>query len=118
MIEFLIERFSQIGQIPLCNGIAERAPHIMGYCFPLCYRCTFIVIFFIITLWFLYRKGIELPIWLLVFCLFPMIIDGGLQTFLGIMSDNLRRAMTGSLFGFGLAGLITWLYMYIDERTF
>ncbi len=47
----------------------------------------------------------------------PMIVDGGLQTFFGIMSNNWRRAITGGIFGFGLAGMIALLYMYLDERT-
>lgn len=47
----------------------------------------------------------------------PMIVDGGLQTFFGIMSNNWRRAITGGIFDFGLAGMIALLYMYLDERT-
>ena len=117
IITFLIERFSQIGKIPMCNGIANRAPHIMGFCFPLCYRCTFIVIVFVVTLLILYRFKIKLSMKGLGLCMLPMIVDGGLQTFFGIMSNNWRRAITGGIFGFGLAGMIALLYMYLDERT-
>ena len=34
--------------------------------------------------------------------MFPMIIDGNLQYLKGIPSTNLRRAMTGFLFGVGV----------------
>ncbi|WP_028042808.1 DUF2085 domain-containing protein [Candidatus Stoquefichus massiliensis] len=118
IIAFLVYRFSHIGEIPICNGIAERAPHFMGYCFLLCYRCTFIILAFLITLLIFYHKKVKLPIWLLILCMVPMIVDGSLQTFFGVMSENWRRALTGSFFGFGLAGLIAILYMHMDERTF
>ena len=55
LIDFIYQRLSQFGSIPMCNGIAERAPHILGFCFPLCYRCTFIVILFIMTLYIAYK---------------------------------------------------------------
>lgn len=118
IFEFLIFRFSHIGEIPICNGIAERAPHIMGYCFVLCYRCTFIILAFLIALLIFYRKKIKLPLWILVICMIPMIVDGSLQTFFGIMSENWRRALTGGFFGVGLAGLIAIVYIRMDERTF
>ena len=118
IIAFILYRLSHIGEIPICNGIAERAPHFMGYCFIFCYRCTFIILAFLVALLIFYRKKVKLPIWILLLCMLPMAIDGGLQTFFGVMSENWRRALTGGFFGFGLAGLIALVYMRIDERTF
>jgi len=116
IIELVIERFYHLGDIPLCNGISSRAPHFFGYCFPLCYRCTFFLLLFLITLIVCYRKQKKLSFILCFLCLIPMIIDGSLQTFLGINSTNLRRALTGAMFGFGLGSLIVRLYMIIDVR--
>lgn len=116
IIDFICQRLSQFGNIPICNGIAERAPHIFGFCFPLCYRCTFIVIMFLITLYMSYKYKKTLPIMIIILCMLPMIIDGSLQTFWGIMSNNLRRAFTGAVFGFALGLLVTKAYIYIDKE--
>lgn len=114
LISWCIERISQIGQIPLCNGIASRAPHLFGYCFILCYRCTFILLFFIGTLCFLQKKKVKSIkyVWIL---LLPMIIDGSLQTFFGFMSTNFRRSFTGALFGLALAYIVDYLFLKIDN---
>lgn len=49
-------------------------------------------------------------------CLIPMIIDGTLQTFGGIESTNIRRMITGGIFGFGLGGIVSKLHGYVDKR--
>ena len=114
IISLICERINHIGKIPLCNGIAKRAPHIFGYCFPLCYRCTFFILVMIMTLMIYYyrrkRISLSIAIWLLI----PMVIDGCLQTFWGIESTNLRRALTGGLFGLGIGSFIAYLYSKID----
>lgn len=117
LINFIIERFSHFGEIPLCNGIASRAPHIFGFCFPLCYRCTFIVLLFFITLFILYKYKKKLPWSLIIIAMMIMIVDGGLQTFFGIMSTNLRRSLTGGLFGVALGAVVTRIYMYLDQES-
>jgi len=116
-MKWLIKRLLLIGKIPLCNGIASRAPHIFGFCFPLCYRCTFVLLSFFITFVLIYKKEkINIKnIYLIL--LLPLIIDGSLQTFCSIESNNLRRSITGILFGIALAILIKKLFIKIDERT-
>lgn len=111
---WLIERICLIGKIPLCNGIASRAPHLFGYCFILCYRCTFFVLFFIGTLYFIRKVEVKSIryIWLL---LVPMIIDGCAQTFFGYMSTNFRRSITGALFGLAAAFLLKFIFQKIDR---
>jgi len=109
-IEFILFRLSHIGEIPLCNGISSRAPHIFGFCFPLCYRCTFIIIGFLITLWIFSQRKIKIHWMILILCMLPMLIDGSIQTFLGVISTNLRRTITGGMFGFGLGAGLSQLY--------
>lgn len=117
LFEFIWKRLSLIGIVPLCNGIPERAMHIGNFCFPLCYRCMFIVIMFFVVLcithW--YHKKLNL---VFAFCiLVPMIVDGCLQTFIGIESTNVRRSITGALFGIGLGIIVSHIYAFIDRRT-
>lgn len=116
LFEILGERLMHLGTVPLCNGIASRAPHIAGYCFPLCYRCTFVTLFFLITLYFGYKNKVKMSMLIIVLCMIPMIVDGSLQTFMGMMSNNFRRALTGAVFGFGLGMFITRIYILLDVR--
>lgn len=111
-IELFLERLLHIGEVPICNGIAERAPHLFGFCFPLCYRCTFFILSFVITLYVGFHKQLKIKPIFLILLILPLIIDGGLQTFFGIESTNIRRVITGSLFGFGIGGII----MLIDTK--
>ena len=114
MIKLIIERLLLLGKVPLCNGIADRAPHLFGICFPLCYRCTFIFLTFFITLYVIYKKEVVIGyIWVL---LIPMIIDGSLQTFMSIESTNFRRSITGMLFGIAMAFIVKRIYQFIDKK--
>lgn len=116
MMKWLIERILLFGKVPLCNGIASRAPHILGFCFPLCYRCTFILLSFCLTFLMIYKKE-KINIKYVYILFIPMIIDGCLQTFAGIESNNLRRSITGFLFGFALAVIIKRIFIYLDQRA-
>lgn len=103
-IKLLLARLALFGKVPLCNGIASRAMHLGDFCFPLCYRCMMFIICFLLTLKF--GKKHQCP-WIILFlCLLPMIIDGWMQTFYGIESYNLRRMLTGGLFGFAIGQMI------------
>ena len=106
IINMIIQRFALIGQVPLCNGIASRAPHLFGFCFPLCYRCTFIILFFLFTFYYCYKMNKKGNLSIMILCMIPMMIDGCIQTFLGIESTNIRRVITGTLFGYGLGYFI------------
>lgn len=104
LIQLFLNRLSLFGKVPLCNGIAKRAMHIGHLCFPLCYRCMMFVICFLLTLKF--GKKQHYP-WAILLCfLLPMVIDGCMQTFYGVESHNLRRMITGGLFGFSMGQMI------------
>lgn len=118
IFEIIWERLTHLGSVPLCNGIPSRAPHFLGICFPLCYRCTFILLFFFLTIVYCFYSHKKINRYFLIGCLFPMIIDGCLQTFFGIESTNLKRAITGAVFGVGIGGMISYLYAWIDSRSF
>lgn len=46
-----------------------------------------------------------------------MIIDGCLQTFWGLESSNLRKAITDGIFGLALGFLVSKIYSYIDRKV-
>ena len=105
--------FAIIGKVPLCNRNKNSALAIGNFVFPLCWRCTCMLLFYILgmiclNLTHLRKKIISLMIICITFIL-PLIIDGSLQYFFDIESNNLRRILTGSLFGIGVSILTTKL---------
>jgi len=46
------------------------------------------------------------PLWVLLVMLVPLIIDGTVQRCTSYESGNIRRVITGLLFGYALIGLI------------
>lgn len=104
----IVELKGNFGKIPLCNKRAERAPHIFGRCFFLCWRCTTVTIFSIIATIVLYYIDLSLVMsrtFTIVgsILVLPMIFDGSIQYFAKRDSTNARRAITGALFGIGAA---------------
>ena len=81
----------------------ERSFHWRGERFPICARCTgeLIVILSGIVCGFFFR----LPIVTAVILMVPMVLDGMVQRLSFYRSNNLKRVVTGGLFGFGLAML-------------
>lgn len=114
MWSWLLEVISLIGKIPLCNRIPERAPHLFGHSFILCYRCTFILVGLFITL-FIIRNKARVSISKVWVLMIPMIIDGGIQALLRIESTNPRRSITGYIFGIAMAFFIKWGWQKIDQ---
>lgn len=106
LIRFISEKFSYIGKKPLCNLKSHRAPNLFGFCFPLCWRCTSIVIGtlagHIIYHQNYYNKSLQ---WVGIVLMIPLIIDSYLQYGLDLESTNFRRIITGLLTGFGLSYL-------------
>jgi len=92
---------------PLCNKRPERAPHICGHVFPLCWRCTGalvgVILVDIIYLSLSPKISIMLP--LSILCI-PMLIDVYRQYRLKLMSTNPRRFYTGFLCGIAIMGWV------------
>ena len=84
-----------------CHQIPERSFFIRGRQFPLCARCTGILAGIILFPIFIIID-IQPPFYLML----PLIIDGSIQLFYCIMSNNLRRFLTGILFSFGFLGTV------------
>lgn len=116
VFRMLLERLSLIGQVPLCNGMAHRAPHIFGFCFPICYRCLFIMLGFGISYFLLTQTIKKIPWFIGILLMIPMLIDGFTQTLTTYESTNIKRVLTGSMFGIGFAIVILAGIVYLDKK--
>lgn len=92
-------RIKQLGTKPLCNGRADRAPRLMGVCFPFCWRCTGIIAgltaFYAAPHDFLIFRNDYLTAMMLI----PIFADGIRQYGFKIESSNPVRFITGVLAG-------------------
>lgn len=86
----------------------ERSFFIKGFQFPVCARCTGVIIGELISL-MLILFGCKLSTFFSLLLLMPMGIDWGIQYLKICMSNNLRRLITGVLGGFAL----TYIYYNI-----
>lgn len=92
----------------ICHQKEERCFKIYNYIFPICARCTGIIISFILVLVLLSLKK-YVNIIISIFFLLVMCLDWGLQYFKIKESTNTRRFLTGLIGGFGMS----YLYYYI-----
>ena len=94
-----------------CHQMPERSFFWHGYQFPVCARCTGMIIGYILATcivpffnFFTLRT--------LLLCL-PMALDGGIQYLTNYKSTNPRRFLTGLLYGFGFLGSLITLIKYL-----
>lgn len=84
----------------------ERSFFIKGYQFPLCARCSGIAIghiaAFLAAPFFRFRPAMA---WLMA----PLAIDGTLQYFTHYESNNMKRIISGILYGFAFTSAILWI---------
>ena len=88
-----------------CHQKPERSFFMRGYQLPLCARCTGVLIGYIISMLLLFLEY-SIPYLICVLFLVPLILDGGIQLLYNLMSNNIRRLITGVLFGTGLIQLM------------
>lgn len=86
----------------------ERSLFVKGYQFPVCARCTGVIIssFLATFIFFWYRLSIRMSI---LFCVI-MFIDWFIQRINIRASTNLRRFVTGLFGGYGFMTLQMYLY--------
>ena len=95
-----------------CHQLPERSFFIGGYQFPLCARCTGITIGYLFAL-LLCILQIIVPLWLSFFMIMPLIVDGGVQLLFCVMSNNIRRFVTGLVFGTGFIHISANIIIYL-----
>jgi uncharacterized membrane protein len=83
-----------------CHQIYERSFTFRGYQFPVCARCTGILLGNIIGI-FLWVLQFKISLKISVLLIFIMALDGLLQLIHIKNSNNIRRVITGFLAGIG-----------------
>ena len=102
----ILLRRNNFGKLPLCNLKYDRAPHMCGLCFPLCWRCSCIILGYVIGLFLAKYSILIISNFLIVAILISLtIVDGIKQYFYKIESTNFNRIFTGFLAGIGIANI-------------
>lgn len=96
----------------LCHQLPERSFHFKGFQFPLCARCTGILIGMVIIAPIISIFTIGNIFVSLAFILL-MVFDGTLQLTTKYTSNNRRRLVTGICAGYGFISLIIQLLILI-----
>lgn len=120
MYEVFQVMIDKVGKVPLCNGRADRAPHIFGKCFILCWRCTSLIFSILLCSCLCYiftgemncdihKYGLAFAVILVI----PTFVDGIAQYVFGVESTNVRRFLLGFISGVGLWMLASWADAFI-----
>ena len=104
----------KIGNTLGCHQMPERSFFFKGYQFPVCARCTGVIISAIIAIVVFFKKKISIKICIAMSNV--MLFDWGIQ-YLNIKeSTNQRRLLTGLVGGFGYSTLHLHFYYYIYRK--
>ena len=100
----LHETLMEIGALLGCHQMPERSFFIKGYQFPLCARCTGLLLGYLFgtLLWVVEKMSIPICI---IMCGF-MYMDWKLQDLHVLPSTNIRRLVTGLMCGIGYIHII------------
>ena len=109
---FLMRFGSRIG----CHQRPDRSFFFKGYQFPVCARCTGVVIGEIVAVGLL-LCGFHIPFYCSVLSILPLAVDGGIQYLHWIESTNFRRIITGLVAGFGLTYAYYYLAVFIYQSV-
>ena len=82
-----------------CHQMPERSFFVGGYQLPLCARCTGIVIGHLLGI---AASFFRMDSFLSLIGTLPLMIDGMVQKYTSYESTNMRRLITGILYGFGM----------------
>ena len=102
-------RLMEIGEALGCHQMPERSFFINGFQFPVCARCTGMMIGYILAI-VLFVFDILFDCLLCVFLILPLVMDGVIQYKTQYISNNFKRVITGIMYGVGLNQLIIDLF--------
>lgn len=104
MIQNIFEKYYLLlGEAPLCNKRKERAPHIGGFYFLFCWRCTGLIIGAILFI-FLLKNNVQLNYLYRLILITPFLLDTLLSYYTDFYSsNNFNRVTTGLLGGIALS---------------
>lgn len=88
-----------------CHQMADRSFSFRNYQFPVCARCTGIIIGEIISI-IVFILHLRLNTITCTCIMLPLIVDGTVQYRTNYISNNIKRLITGLLFGFGFMQIL------------
>ena len=97
-----------------CHRMPERSFFWRGKQLPVCARCTGIHIGYLSFPIFLFGLT-QIPFWITLLLVLPAYVDGTIQAFLDIESNNTRRFITGLISGVGSSSLISHIGIFIGK---
>jgi len=103
------------GKLPICHRLPERSFFFRGKQFPLCARCTGLLM----GCWFyplFVFDVINLSLALIVLLHFPLLIDGATQLYFNRESSNWLRFVTGLMAGISQVALLNYFAEYISQN--
>ena len=95
-----------------CHQLPERSFFIGKYQMPICARCLGIIIGYIISI-ILLIFNINLNIYISLLFVFITLLDWSLQFFNILMSNNIRRLITGIFGGIGIINILYFIFKII-----
>jgi len=98
-----------------CHQKPERSFFWKGKQLPLCSRCTGINLGYFILPFFIFGF-IKIPLLWSILIILPTYIDGTIQAYFNIESNNTRRFITGLMSGVGTMSLVSIIGIYIGNQ--
>ena len=107
----------RVGRFLGCHQMYDRSFFIKGYQFPVCARCTGVIVAQILTI-IAIIVGFRISSLYSILLLIPMAIDWSLQYFQVLISTNIRRLISGLLAGIGLTYIYFYIIIFIYNKLF
>lgn len=101
--------------ITFCHQKPERSFFWKGKQFPLCARCTGINLGYLVLPLFIFGY-LKIPLLWTILMIIPTYIDGMIQAYINIESNNTRRFITGLMSGIGTMSLVSIIGIYIGNQ--
>lgn len=112
---YRVGRFLKI--LFLCHSKPERSFYFKGRQFPICARCTGVLLGWMIGI--IYCIFSEVPkVYITVLILFPLIFDGTMQSLRKKESNNIKRIITGIFFGMGTIFIFVYFHRIMVKLAF
>lgn len=99
-------KLMNIGSRSGCHQMPERSFFYKGYQFPVCARCTGLIIGYLLGVLIYFLKVLNWKI-AIILCI-PLVLDGGSQYLNWRISNQVLRLITGILCGIGIMFLEIW----------
>lgn len=88
-----------------CHQMANRSFSFRNYQFPVCARCTGMIIGELTAI-SAFMLHLRLNTAFCLCIMIPMFLDGTIQFYTDYLSNNIKRLITGLLFGFGFLQIL------------